>query len=81
MVCRERCSNPWKRDGDVASTYVENYLHSSTIEMLSKKGVRLTACGTCVGHYELKNVMEPVHTGDMAGIIDERMGSEHIVTI
>ena len=51
------------------------------IEMLSKKGVRLTACGTCVGHYELKNVMGTVHTGDMAGIISELMTSKHVVTV
>ena len=51
------------------------------IEMLSKNGVRLTACGTCVGYYELKNVMATVHTGDMVGIISELMTSKHVVTI
>ncbi len=51
------------------------------IEMLSKKGVRLTACGTCIGHYELKNVMDTVHTGDMAGIISELMAAKHVITV
>ena len=51
------------------------------IEMLSTKGVGLTACGTCVGHYELKNVMDSVEVGDMAGIISELMASKHVVTV
>ncbi len=51
------------------------------IEMLAKKGVALTACGTCVGFYELKNVMDPVQVGDMAGIISELMSSRHVITV
>jgi intracellular sulfur oxidation DsrE/DsrF family protein len=51
------------------------------IEMLSKKGVRLTACGTCVGHYELNNLADTVHVGDMAGIIAELMSSKNVVTV
>ncbi len=51
------------------------------VEMLSKKGIHLIACGTCVGHYELKNIMDCVQVGDMAGIIAELMGSGHIVTV
>ena len=51
------------------------------IERLSKKGVGLTACGTCVNHFGLADKMEPVNIGDMAGIIFELMSSEHVVTV
>jgi len=51
------------------------------VEMLAKKGIHLIACGTCVGHYELKNMMDSVQVGDMAGIISELMSSEHTVTV
>jgi len=51
------------------------------IEMLSKKGVGLTACGTCVTYYGLNKLIDPVQIGDMAGIISELMGSEHVVTV
>lgn len=51
------------------------------IEMLSKKGIHLIACGTCVGHYELKNVMDTVQIGDMAGIISELMTAKYVVTV
>ncbi|VGO15566.1 hypothetical protein PDESU_04151 [Pontiella desulfatans] len=51
------------------------------IEMLSKKGVGLTACGTCVNFYGLADKMEPVNMGDMAGIIHELMASGHVVTV
>ena len=51
------------------------------IEMLAKKGIHLMACGTCVGHYELKNVMESVQVGNMVGIISELMTSSQVVTV
>ena len=51
------------------------------IEMLSKKGVGLTACGTCVNFYGLADKMEPVQIGDMAGIILELMSAENVVTV
>ncbi len=51
------------------------------IEMLSKKGVGLTACGTCVTYYGLNNLMDPVQIGDMVGIISELMTSKHVVTV
>lgn len=51
------------------------------IEMLSKKGVEITACGTCVNFFKLNKVMDPVQIGDMAGIIHELMTSEHVVTV
>lgn len=51
------------------------------IEMLTKKGVGITACGTCVNYYGLADRMEPVNIGDMAGIISELMASEHVVTV
>ncbi|VGO21451.1 sulfurtransferase-like selenium metabolism protein YedF [Pontiella sulfatireligans] len=51
------------------------------IEMLTKKGVGITACGTCVNHFGLADKMEPVNMGDMAGIINELMSSKHVVTV
>lgn len=51
------------------------------IDMLEKKGVGLTACGTCVNYFGLADKMERAHTGDMVGIIDELMGSEHVITV
>lgn len=51
------------------------------IEMLTKKGVGITACGTCVNFYGLVDKMEPVNIGDMSGIISELMGSGHVVTV
>lgn len=51
------------------------------IEMLAKKGVGLTACGTCVNHFGLADKMEPVNMGDMAGIIAELMASPNVVTV
>jgi len=51
------------------------------IEMLSKKGIHLIACGTCVGHYELNNLADMVQIGDMVGIISELMASKHVVTV
>ena len=51
------------------------------IEMLSKKGVQLTACGTCVGHYDLNELADTVRVGDMVGIISELMSTRHVVTV
>ena len=51
------------------------------VEMLAGKGVRLTACGTCVGYYELQNVLDCVEVGDMAGIIGELMSSSQVITV
>lgn len=51
------------------------------IEMLEKKGVGLTACGTCVNHFGLADKMQPVNMGDMVGIIDELMSSDRVVTV
>jgi len=51
------------------------------IEILSKKGVGLTACGTCVTYYGLTKLIDPVQVGDMAGIISELMTSKHVVTV
>ncbi len=51
------------------------------IEVLMRKGVGITACGTCVSHYELGKLIDPVHIGDMAGIIAELMGSDHVITV
>ncbi len=39
--------------------------------MLSKKGVGLTACGTCITYYGLNKLIDPVQVGDMVGVISE----------
>jgi selenium metabolism protein YedF len=59
----------------------EGSLVLDAIEMLEKKGVQLTACGTCVNHFGLADKMERANIGDMVGIIDELMSSEHVVTV
>lgn len=51
------------------------------IELLSRKGVTLTACGTCVNHFQLYKLVDPVHVGDMVGIISGLMNSEHVITV
>jgi sulfur relay (sulfurtransferase) complex TusBCD TusD component (DsrE family) len=51
------------------------------IEMLAKKGIGITACGTCVSHYQLHNLIDPVQIGNMVGIIAELMVSDHVVTV
>jgi intracellular sulfur oxidation DsrE/DsrF family protein len=51
------------------------------IEMLSRKGIGLTACGTCVNYYDLHRLIDPVQVGDMAGIISELTTSPNVVTI
>ena len=51
------------------------------LERLSKKGVQLTACGTCVAHFGLQRVIEPVRVGDMAGIIGRLMSDARVVTV
>ncbi|MEN7973931.1 MAG: sulfurtransferase-like selenium metabolism protein YedF [Verrucomicrobiota bacterium] len=51
------------------------------IELLAKKGVGITACGTCISHYKLHKLIDPVQVGDMAGIIAELLDSKHVVTV
>ena len=51
------------------------------IEMLSQKGVNITACGTCVNYYNLTKLIDPVQVGDMAGIVTELMDSNCVVTV
>ena len=51
------------------------------IEMLEKKGVELTACGTCINHYGLADKMDRANVGDMTGIISALMASGSVVTV
>lgn len=51
------------------------------IELLSQKGVNITACGTCVNYFKLNKLIDPVQVGDMAGIIAELMDSDRVVTV
>ena len=51
------------------------------IEMLSQKGVNLTACGSCVNYYKLSKLIDPVQVGDMSGIINQLMDSDDTVTV
>lgn len=59
----------------------EGSLVLDAIEMLDKKGVGITACGTCVSYFNLTKLMDPVQVGDMAGIINELMTSPQVVTV
>lgn len=51
------------------------------IEMLSQKGVNITACGSCVSYYKLSKLIDPVQVGDMSGIINQLMDSDDTVTV
>lgn len=51
------------------------------IEMLAGKGVNITACGTCVNYYTLTKLIDPVRVGDMAGIIEQLMNADHVITV
>ena len=51
------------------------------IELLEKKGVTLTACGTCVNYFDLADKIQPVNIGDMTGIIAELMAADDVVTV
>lgn len=51
------------------------------IEMLSQKGVEITACGTCVNYFKLSKLIDPVQVGDMTGIVAELLDSDHVVTV
>jgi hypothetical protein len=50
------------------------------IEALSKAGVDLVACGTCVGYYDVKNDIVFGRISDMAEIVGLIMDADKVVT-
>ncbi len=50
------------------------------IEGLSKAGVDLVACGTCVGYYDVRDEVMFGRVGDMAEIVGLIMSADKVVT-
>lgn len=51
------------------------------IDALSKAGVDMIACGTCVNYYKLADKIQPEMISDMPTIISLLMISDSVVTI
>jgi selenium metabolism protein YedF len=54
---------------------------SDALDGLSRAGVDLVACGTCVGHYQLNQKLVAGRVGDMQEIVALLMASEQVITI
>lgn len=51
------------------------------IDALSKAGIDLIACGTCVNYYKLADKIEPERISDMPTIISTLTKSDSVITI
>lgn len=51
------------------------------IELLTKAGVEIIACGTCLNYFNLADKVEPEMIGDMQKIISVLMKPGDVVTI
>lgn len=51
------------------------------IDALSRAGVDMIACGTCVNYYSLADKIEPERIGDMPTIISILMKSDVVITL
>ena len=51
------------------------------LEILSRAGVDLVACGTCISYYELNNKTGAGRVSDMREIVDLLMHSDSVITI
>lgn len=51
------------------------------IDMLQKKGVQISACGSCINHFGIYDQVDPALVGDMVGLVTELMTAEHVVTV
>lgn len=51
------------------------------IDALTKAGVDMIACGTCVNYYKLADRMHVEHISDMPTIISILMKSDSVITI
>ncbi len=54
---------------------------SVALDGLSRAGVDLVACGTCVGHFQLDQRLAVGRVGDMQEIVGLLMASEQVITI
>jgi selenium metabolism protein YedF len=51
------------------------------LEGLASAGVDLVACGTCVGHYQLKDRLALGRVSDMQEIVSQMLTAEKVITI
>lgn len=51
------------------------------IDLLTKAGIGMMVCGTCVNHYELADKIKPELISDMRSIIFTLMNSDNVITI
>lgn len=51
------------------------------IDALSKAGIDIIACGTCVNYYKLGDKIAPENIGDMPTIISILMKSDVVITV
>jgi len=51
------------------------------IDLLTKTGIDMMACGTCVNYYKLADKIEPGLINDMKSIISTLMNSDNVITI
>jgi len=51
------------------------------LEGLAAAGVDLVACGTCVGHFQLKDQLATGRVSDMQEIVSQMMAAEKVITI
>jgi selenium metabolism protein YedF len=51
------------------------------LDSLSLKGVEIIACGTCVDHYDLRNVIQVGRISDMTEIVSVMMKADKVITI
>lgn len=50
-------------------------------DSLSLKGVEIIACGTCVDHYDLRNVIQVGRVSDMTEIVSVMMQADKVITV
>jgi selenium metabolism protein YedF len=51
------------------------------LRQLERDGVELTACGTCVDFYQLRESIAAGHVGDMREIATRLMASDKVITL
>ena len=51
------------------------------VELVTKSGIDILACGTCVSYYNLADKIKAGHVSDMKTIISILMESDKVITI
>lgn len=51
------------------------------LRFLSEKGVQITACGTCLDYYELKEQLQVGEVGNMYAIYETASGASNTITL